>query len=61
MVALNARMQHERNYDDEQAGKRGPEASDIDPSAAWRWAGHGFCAQGLREYHHAWLATRTAT
>ena len=31
MVALNARMQHEANYDDEQLAERGLKRLDIDP------------------------------
>ena len=32
MTALNARMQHERNYDDEKLAQRGLRRLDIDPS-----------------------------
>ena len=48
MVALNARMQHERNYDDEKLASIGLKRLDIDPErieAGWVL---DFCAQGLR-------------
>jgi formate--tetrahydrofolate ligase len=49
MVALNARMQHERNYDDERLAKQRPQASSTSTRSASRWAGFiDFCAQGLR-------------
>ena len=49
MVALNARMQHERNYDDEQMAKHnmGPRL-DIDPKRVEMGWVLDFCAQGLR-------------
>lgn len=49
MVALNARMQHERNYDDAELAKRGLKRLDIDPTnVEMRWV-IDFCAQGLRK------------
>ena len=48
MVALNARMQHERNHDDAWLAERGLKRLDIDPGRIqFRWA-MDFCAQGLR-------------
>lgn len=48
MVALNARMQHERNYSDEELAKRGLRRLDIDPKRIeFGWV-MDFCAQGLR-------------
>lgn len=48
MVALNARMQHERNYDDARLAKSRLTRLDIDPARInMRWA-MDFCAQGLR-------------
>jgi formate--tetrahydrofolate ligase len=48
MVALTARMQHERNYDDERLAKSGLRRLDIDPERVQiRWA-IDFCAQALR-------------
>lgn len=48
MVALTARMQHERNYDDERLAKTNMRRMDIDPSRIqMRWA-MDFCAQSLR-------------
>ena len=48
MVALTARMQHERNYDDATLAKRGLERLDIDPDRVHiKWA-IDFCAQSLR-------------
>ncbi|MBR2921399.1 MAG: formate--tetrahydrofolate ligase [Kiritimatiellae bacterium] len=48
MVALNSRMQHERNHDDEWLAERGLKRLDIDPERVqFRWA-MDFCAQGLR-------------
>jgi len=48
MVALNARMQHEANYNDEQLAKRGLKRLDIDPrNVEMGWV-IDFCAQGLR-------------
>ncbi len=49
MVALNARMQHERNYDDAALAKRGLRRLDIDPSRVeFGWV-IDFCAQCLRK------------
>ncbi|MGE4285922.1 MAG: formate--tetrahydrofolate ligase [Phycisphaerae bacterium] len=51
MVALNARMQHENNYDDETLAKRGLKRLDIDPQRVQlKWV-MDFCAQGLRNIH----------
>ncbi len=49
MVALNARMQHERNYNDEEMAKHnmGPRL-DIDPKRVEMGWVLDFCAQGLR-------------
>ena len=48
MVALNARMQHERNHDDAWLAARGLKRLDVDPARIqFRWA-IDFCAQGLR-------------
>lgn len=48
MVALTARMQHERNYDDERLAKIGIPRLDIDPDRVQlKWA-MDFCAQALR-------------
>lgn len=48
MVALNARMQHERNHDDAWLAERGLKRLDVDPNRIqFRWA-LDFCAQGLR-------------
>ncbi|MBR4938609.1 MAG: formate--tetrahydrofolate ligase, partial [Kiritimatiellae bacterium] len=48
MVALNSRMQHERNHDDEWLAERGLKRLDVDPERIqFRWA-VDFCAQGLR-------------
>jgi len=48
MVALNSRMQHERNHDDAWLAERGLKRLDVDPSRIqFRWA-MDFCAQGLR-------------
>jgi formate--tetrahydrofolate ligase len=48
MVALTSRMQHERNYDDEQLAKRNLKRLDIDPNRVqMRWI-MDFCAQALR-------------
>ncbi|MBO5941229.1 MAG: formate--tetrahydrofolate ligase [Kiritimatiellae bacterium] len=48
MVALNSRMQHERNHDDAWLAERGLRRLDIDPQRVQlRWA-IDFCAQGLR-------------
>ena len=49
MVALNSRMQHERNHDDAWLAERGLKRLDIDPNRIqFRWA-MDFCAQGLRD------------
>ena len=49
MVALNSRMQHERNHDDGWLAERGLKRLDIDPERIqFRWA-MDFCAQGLRD------------
>ncbi len=48
MVALNARMQHEANYTDEQLAKRGLKRLDIDPKNVEMGWILDFCAQGLR-------------
>jgi formate--tetrahydrofolate ligase len=48
MVALTARMQHERNYDDARLAKSALQRLDIDPERIqMRWA-IDFCAQALR-------------
>jgi formate--tetrahydrofolate ligase len=48
MVALTARMQHERNYDDEKLAKRNLRRLDIDPNRVQiKWV-MDFCAQALR-------------
>jgi len=48
MVALNARMQHEANYTDEQLAKRGLKRLDVDPKNVEMGWVIDFCAQGLR-------------
>jgi formate--tetrahydrofolate ligase len=49
MVALTARMQHERNYDDEELKKRsGMRRLDIDPTRVEMGWILDFCAQSLR-------------
>src|SRR5512136_570257 len=48
MVALNARMQHEANYTDEQLAKRNLPRLDIDPKNVEMGWVIDFCAQGLR-------------
>ncbi len=48
MVALNARMQHEANYTDEQLAKRGLKRLAIDPKNVEMGWVIDFCAQGLR-------------
>ncbi|NQS75761.1 MAG: formate--tetrahydrofolate ligase [Peptococcaceae bacterium] len=48
MVALNARMQHERNYDDRELAKRNLKRLDIDPKRIEIGWIIDFCAQGLR-------------
>ena len=48
MVALTARMQHERNYDDAELAKRGLRRLNIDPTRVeFGWV-MDFCAQSLR-------------
>ncbi|NLI12618.1 formate--tetrahydrofolate ligase [Pelotomaculum propionicicum] len=49
MVALNARMQHERNYDDAELAKRGLRRLDINPTNIEMGWIIDFCAQGLRK------------
>lgn len=49
MVALNARMQHERNYDDGELAKRRLRRLDIDPDRVQMGWVIDFCAQGLRK------------
>ncbi len=48
MVALNARMQHESNYTDEQLAKRGLKRLDADPKNVEMGWIIDFCAQALR-------------
>lgn len=49
MTALTARMQHERNYDDERLAQIGIPRLDIDPTRVqMKWA-IDFCAQSLRD------------
>jgi formyltetrahydrofolate synthetase len=48
MVALNARMQHERNYDDAELSMRKLKRLDIDPTNIEMGWVMDFCAQGLR-------------
>jgi len=48
MVALTARMQHERNYDDEQLAQRNLKRLDIDPTNVEMGWVIDFCAQALR-------------
>ncbi|KAF1085810.1 Formate--tetrahydrofolate ligase [Sporotomaculum syntrophicum] len=48
MVALTARMQHERNYDDEELAKRNLRRLDIDPTRVEISWVIDFCAQALR-------------
>lgn len=48
MVALTARLQHERNYDDARLARLGLRRLNIDPERVqWKWA-MDFCAQALR-------------
>ena len=49
MTALNARMQHERNYDDETLAKRGLRRLDIDPERVQWGFVLDFCCQALRK------------
>jgi len=48
MVALTARLQHERNYDDERLAKVGLKRLDIDPTRVEMGWVIDFCAQALR-------------
>ena len=48
MVALTARMQHERNYDDAELGKRGLRRLNVDPTRVEMGWIMDFCAQSLR-------------
>ena len=49
MAALNARMQHERNYDDERLNSIGIKRLDIDPERVeWNFV-LDFCCQALRK------------
>lgn len=48
MVALNARMQHEANYDDDELAKRGLKRLSIDPKNVEMGWVIDFAAQGLR-------------
>src|SRR5512136_63908 len=48
MVALTARMQHERNYDDAELAKRNLRRLDVDPTNIEMGWVMDFCAQGLR-------------
>jgi formate--tetrahydrofolate ligase len=51
MTALNARMQHERNYDDEKLAERHLRRLDVDPKRVEMGWVIDFCAQGLRNIH----------
>ncbi len=48
MVALTARMQHERNYDDARLAQSGLKRLDIDPDRVQVGWAMDFCAQSLR-------------
>jgi formate--tetrahydrofolate ligase len=48
MVALTSRLQHERNYDDEELAKRKLRRLDIDPTNVEMGWAIDFCAQALR-------------
>ena len=48
MVALNSRMQHERNHDDAWLAERGLKRLDVDPDRIQLCWAIDFCAQGLR-------------
>ena len=49
MIALNARMQHERNYDDEKLSQIGLRRLDVDPERVeWNFV-MDFCCQALRK------------
>ena len=52
MVALNARMQHERNYDDAELAKRGLKRLDVDPDQRRDGLGYGFLCPGFTEHCH---------
>ncbi len=49
MVALTARLQHERNYDDARLAQSGLKRVDIDPSRVQIGWAIDFCAQALRK------------
>ncbi len=49
MTALNARMQHERNYDDAELARRNLRRLDIDPTRVEMGWAIDFCVQGLRK------------
>lgn len=51
MVALNARMQHERNYDDATLALRNLKRLDVDPARIEIGWVIDFCAQCLRKIH----------
>ncbi len=51
MVALTARLQHERNYDDARLAKSNLRRLDIDPSRIQVCWAMDFCAQSLRKIH----------
>ena len=56
MVALTARMQHERNYDDERLERIGIRRLDVDPERVdMKWV-MDFCAQSLRNIRMAAVA-----
>jgi formate--tetrahydrofolate ligase len=58
MVALNARMQHERNYNDEELAQRGLRRLDVDPERVeFGWV-MDFCAQCLRNIKIGMGATK---
>jgi formyltetrahydrofolate synthetase len=48
MVAITARMQHERNYDDAELAKRNLRRLDVDPTRVEMGWIMDFCAQSLR-------------
>jgi formate--tetrahydrofolate ligase len=52
MVALNARMQHERNYDDEWLAKKGLKRLDIDPKRVEMGWVHGLLRAGPAQHRH---------
>ncbi|MBN1361292.1 MAG: formate--tetrahydrofolate ligase, partial [Sedimentisphaerales bacterium] len=51
MVALTARMQHERNYDDARLAQSDLKRLDIDPQRVQIGWAMDFCAQALRNIH----------